>query len=555
MVLAGMLLFYWGSDMVEDQSLTIIGQTVEQAALHIGYTAEEIRFLAETVYTNVSVQEILRADDRTEYESVQDFQILDQIIMRVEDTPRVYRARLFVSNDKFYARDRDSIFPYGDLPIPLPQTPLWTFSSATPRIFGSVTPRRTVAYLMPVRDSADISSILGCLVIDVLEQDLIDILERIRPDEGWTYLVDMDGSPFAVTGSDLNQIPLFSRRDHSMDDIDVTRFFRVEQRIEEFPWTLVHVIPRDELLEGTVHMARIIIVIVAVIAILATVSAVMVAGRITKGIHELTERMRSIRDLYESEERTEPVYGKDEIGMLNENFDGMVQRFRQLVRENYIARIEQREAEFKALQAQINPHFLYNVLEAINWQAVRAGERRISRMVTLLGRFYRMGLSGGKEIVTIGEELEYVRTYLEIQRIRFGETLQVVFDIPDDIQRYAIAKLTLQPLVENAIMHGIMTKPDQDGCIRILGRGNDGIIRLRIEDDGADVDFDRIRYLLVPEEQISGDDENNRSGSGFGIRNVDERIKLYFGDQYGLSVRRQAGKWTVAEISLPATEI
>lgn len=254
----------------------------------------------------------------------------------------------------------------------------------------------------------------------------------------------------------------------------------------------------------------------------------------------------------------------DEVGNLSESFNYMIRKINDLItelNENIEAlkeekenvkkiQMQKRKAELMALQAQINPHFLYNTLNAITWQAAEQGADEISVLANSLGKFFRISLSKGKEIITIGEELAHVESYLRIQGIRYKDKIRYDIQAEEDIRELYIIKLVVQPLVENSIYHGIHLK-DGVGHIHIrISRqtGREGIpaICISVEDDGLGIEKEQLKTIqnALADGHISQD-------SGYGIYNVNERIKLYYGDSYGLRIESEYGTGTKATIEIP----
>lgn len=255
---------------------------------------------------------------------------------------------------------------------------------------------------------------------------------------------------------------------------------------------------------------------------------------------------------------------KDEIGALGTSFNFMIAKINSLLeqlngkieelkREKELVKMVQnqkRKAELKALQAQINPHFLYNTLNAITWQAVRAGATEVGVLSNSLGKFFRISLSRGKEVITIGDELEHVENYLRIQEIRYKDKIRYEILASEDIREKYIIKLVLQPLVENAIYHGLKVKEGL-GMIRIqVKRSRDEregqVIRITVEDNGEGIEEERLKTIQ----------KNLKNGcvyyeDGYGIYNVNERLKLYYGDAYGLELESVYKQGTRALITIP----
>ncbi len=204
-----------------------------------------------------------------------------------------------------------------------------------------------------------------------------------------------------------------------------------------------------------------------------------------------------------------------------------------------------RKAEFELLQAQINPHFLYNTLDAIVWSAESGNQRQVVKMVGSLSDFFRTSLNKGKEIVLIREELQHVRSYLEIQQIRYQDILSYEIDSADSINNYTIPKITIQPLVENALYHGIKNKRG-GGCISVIGREKEDAVEIVVKDNGIGMTPERL-------EEVRKGLEAEAPGQSaiYGLYNVNERIKLSFGAEYGISVESEYGEGSEVTVRLP----
>ena len=229
----------------------------------------------------------------------------------------------------------------------------------------------------------------------------------------------------------------------------------------------------------------------------------------------------------------------DEVGALIRGFRNMIFQIKSLIEDVYESKIIQKDYEMKALQAQINPHFLYNTLSLINWMAIEANQKEISKITLNLSTFYRTALNKGKNILTIKDELKNTKSYLDIQLMMHDYEFDTVMDIDDSILEYKILNLILQPLVENAIDHGIDLKTNGRGKITIIGKKEYNKVLLIVEDNGVGMEQDKIDTILT-----------NKS-KGYGVRNVNERIKLYYGEEYSLFVESQIGKGTKITVKIP----
>ncbi len=239
----------------------------------------------------------------------------------------------------------------------------------------------------------------------------------------------------------------------------------------------------------------------------------------------------------------------DEITELGMSFNIMVGRIRELLDEKIQEQENLKKAELKALQAQINPHFLYNTLDTIVWMAESNKPDQVIEIVRVLSSFFRIALSKGKDWIPIRQEIEHVQSYLTIQKIRYRDILDYKIDVDDDILDSTILKLTLQPLAENALYHGIKNKRG-GGTITIRAhRANQNQVLLEVQDDGVGFTPYKLAQIQATLKEDTGEISGNEGG--FGLENVNKRIELYYGKQYGLSVESQYQSGTRVTVTIP----
>lgn len=285
-------------------------------------------------------------------------------------------------------------------------------------------------------------------------------------------------------------------------------------------------------------MAGVTILICIFAAVLAYfITSGMVSGRIER----LTCLMQEVQE--GSMDMQVGSNDRDEIGMLYRGFGSMMKRIRTLINEVYLGKITQKEAELKALQAQINPHFLYNTLSLINWKALAAGEEDISRMTLAMSTFYRTALNRGRNVLQVEAELSNTRAYLEIQSMLHDGDFDYEIEVQPEILQCESLNLILQPLVENAIHHGIEEKTDGRGKISVRGWKEDNCVWFMVEDNGVGMEQKVADKILTMESK------------GYGVRNVDERIRLCYGEKYAMKVESVVGKGTKMTIHFPAKQL
>jgi two-component system, sensor histidine kinase YesM len=239
----------------------------------------------------------------------------------------------------------------------------------------------------------------------------------------------------------------------------------------------------------------------------------------------------------------------DEITELGMSFNIMIGKIRELLDSKIKEQENLKKAELRALQAQINPHFLYNTLDTIIWMAEAKKTDKVIEIVRALSSFFRISLSKGKDWITIGEEVERTRSYLTIQKMRYQDILDFKIEVDEEVSSFTILKLILQPLIENALYHGIKNKR-QGGTIIVRAKLKDhDEIQLEVEDNGIGFTPEKLAFLQSELEDDSGD---IRLESGYGIGNVNNRIRLYYGRQYGVSVTSEYYTGTRVTLVIPA---
>ena len=292
---------------------------------------------------------------------------------------------------------------------------------------------------------------------------------------------------------------------------------------------------------GTLSFA--VTVIIAVMALLLVLD-ILLSARMTGRIENLlTNVLSSQETMIAPREKS-----GDEIGMLTEAFNDIVDRNESLVNTILKEGIAKKEAKLNMLQAQINSHFLYNSLDVVNWMAIEHGADDVANMVQLLAKFYRISLSKGEEVVQIRSELEHVRTYLEIEKIRFGEDVCYIFEVDPAVNDYLIVKLVLQPIVENAIVHGLMEREENGGTIKVSASEYGEEIVIEVENDSGALSEETLEVMNGLREPPAA--APGKGGSGYGLKNIRERLDLYFGGRSSLRFTYSSGR-VCARIVIP----
>lgn len=273
----------------------------------------------------------------------------------------------------------------------------------------------------------------------------------------------------------------------------------------------------------------------------AVVFAIIVSGTIVRPIKKLKIHMVEVSSgnldsFFESN-------GNDEISVLGTVFNQMLMDIKKLIKQVYEVQAQKRNAELRVLQSQINPHFLYNTLDTIQWKALDYNAYDVADMINSLSNFFRLSLNGGKEFVTIYEETEHVRNYLEIQKMRYNDKVNYNINLKKQISHNIIPKMIIQPLVENSIYHGLKLKK-QKGTININIFPVNDHIKIEVEDNGLGMNFEKLT-------EIRNNLFNSVESEHYGLYNINERLKLTFRDKYSISIEGEYDKGTKVSITIP----
>lgn len=393
----------------------------------------------------------------------------------------------------------------------------------------------------------------GILLIDIRYNSLAQILENITlGNQGYLYMLGNDGEliyhprmQLIATGQAAENTAVATtyqdgayreKYEGEWRDISV-------KSVGYTGWKLLSVTPEKGLSLNNLKMQLFLVFVVAAFLLVLILTNTFISSRITIPIQKLEKSVNAI----EAGELDTEVYmgGSYEIRHLGRSIGDMAKRIKELMEDIVAEHESKRRNEFDILQSQINPHFLYNTLDIIVWMIENEQKQEAVKAVTALARFFRISLSKGKSIITVKDELEHVRNYLMIQQMRFKNKFVYKIEAGEDVLNLVSLKLMLQPLVENAIYHG-MEFMDGDGeiCVEVYRDAEE--LRFLVRDNGLGMTEKQVAELLGEKHHVS-----SKRGSGIGVKNVMERIKLYFGDDYGLSIWSEPDEGTTITIRLP----
>lgn len=394
----------------------------------------------------------------------------------------------------------------------------------------------------------------GILLVDMNFSGIRQLFTEVNNEgKGYVYLIGNDGEIiyhpmqnliFSGIKKENNQIASTYEDGVHNEDFMGEQRVAVVKTVGYTGWKIVSVVSRDSLFQDLKQTRMIALLNLTIAVFLMIFVNQYVAVRISDPLQKLEKSIRGI------EMRQRPsVYigGSPEIQHLGYTIRFMVEELQALTDKMVKEQEEKRRNELDALQSQINPHFLYNTLDSIMWMVESERYEDAISMVQALGKLLRISLSKGKNIISVGDELQHARSYLAIQKYRYKNKFVSCFEVEPGIEQYKTIKLVIQPLIENAIYYG-MEYMDGEGELYIRAYTKEQDLYLEVEDNGPGMPEEQVKNLLT------GGEKARQRGSGIGLKNVNQRIKLYFGDAYGLEIESEPDEGTTVRIHLPKTK-
>ena len=314
---------------------------------------------------------------------------------------------------------------------------------------------------------------------------------------------------------------------------------------EKTGWMVVGCMNMNELTRSSRQGQFIYVMTAVILIIIALLFSNHISRAISRPIQKLRDSMAKVQEGDFSATVME-VPEQNEIGSLTRSFNVMIHQIEELMKQNRIEQEQKRKSELKALQSQINPHFLYNTLDSIIWMAEGKKNEEVVLMTSSLAKFLRQSISNEDQQVSIGQEVEYARSYLTIQKMRYKNKLEYEIYLEASIKSCQIVKLVLQPIIENAIYHGIKYKEGM-GMVTVRGYEKDGCVVLEVADNGVGMDEETLKHIFERHKV-------NYRSNGVGVYNVQKRLKLYYGNDYGITYESEKGMGTKAVITIPKVQ-
>lgn len=554
-----MLFVYYeqSSRILQEEVTQTMQQTLKQAGINLSSRLNYVQNSSNSIFMNNKLYENLDPASPI-IERIAQSKELRNLLESVQTAPDIVRARVFTDPGNLYGFDLLNLFPLDSLKdrpwnnevMNAGGSIVWT--GIYEENYLDSGPARILSCARLLRHPRNFAQSLGVLMLDVPEKMLTEIISELNfPAQSRVYIVDRSGT--IIYSAEQSVIGTKTALERESDEGIIKRsengveVFEVRAPIRAADWRLVLEVPKTGLTHRTTTLSQWSgIATVVGMTIMFLILVFMLLAFVINGMNR---RIKSVVKTI----RTEGVEGLEEPGgdfrLLERVVDHLVHRVKDLMEEAYRSKMLEREAELRALQAQINPHFLYNTLDTINWLAISRDADDISHMIESLSDYFRLSLNKGKDHVCVADELELARVYLEIQQNRFPSTFEFVIESDSEASRCVIPKLTLQPIVENALLHGIRKNKSKIGIINIHAKLCGDVLEITIKDNGIGMDEQLASSLLSTSRPLLHAEGN---GSSYGLYNVNERIKLMAGSEYGLTVCSRLGEGTVVIVRLKA---
>lgn len=561
--------FYLSSEQLYKQFLNRTSFSVErnfdQSYSFLSYKFQNIRTASDILLAEKMLTDVMSSEVSTDFfKQHKDFLDLRPFLSSFEDQRDIQSVKLFVNEQLFYSKDNVNLFSLQNARqtywfkqlINRGEGILWapgsyfTESEASDIDF--------LAVLRPFRNPNDFSELLGVIRLDIPIEAVNDILINAVPiRNSLTYIQNSSGDYVASSNTTLQEEYKISMNEVVSSSQKGPHFVKLANSSHQVylqsrmlpgtDWYMVTAIPLKEIASESRAMLKHSLILLIAIAVIAFMLAILISNYMTSRLTQIMRKMRNVQEGNVVALSLPP--SRDEFGELIENYNYMVGRIGLLMEDQFRSGQIAKSAELKALQAQINPHFLYNTLDMLKWLARKGMTDEIGQVVTSLSNFYKLSLSKGNTVISIRDELLQVSSYMQIQSTRYANKILLDIQVHEEIMDYGILKITLQPIVENAIIHGILCTEEETGTIRIRGGLDKGDIVITVIDDGEGMSPDIVSKLLT-------DDLNHQTrGSGYGLRNINERIHLFYGSDYGLAFDSNPGLGTSVVIRIPAQKL
>lgn len=506
----------------------VLDETLKQNVTALEGSLTAYKNFMDSLVWNANFNQAVTEQYETNFQMYLSYRdVIDPMISNIRNlNPSVERITVYTSNE--------SLYPHGNHVRPLSEIGIQTESLKDSRIHWNYSENKKLELYCKIYSAK--KSEQNIVYMQISDKQTLAHLKTLFQDDYGIFILDENDdtvfSYLAERGGEQSDTP------GKEEMIRSGRCVVKEAQIQLCKWNIVLYRPVGAVSNAARSITILVLFVILICAVLTLLASSVLSKSVVRPIRKLVQNVEQVeagRLTVEIQEES-----SDEIGHLVVSFQRMVKQLNYMINEVYQSKITQQEYEMKALQAQINPHFLYNSLSLINWKAIIAEQEEISEMAQLLSTFYRTTLNKGKNVTTVKGEWDNTCSYIRIQRMMHSGKFEAVLEIEDSILDYEMLNLLLQPLVENAIVHGLDHK-ETEGVKRlsVSGRSEDGVLVFQVSDNGCGMTEDVLCNILTAQT------------SGYGVQNVHHRIQLYYGEEYGLAYESKRNAGTTVRLTIP----
>ena len=542
------------SDSIYENAVNYMNQIIKQVNYDLDSYVGFLKNISYIVSTNEDVSNYLFNEEQTDEElNGEKERILTQFKTILDSRADIYNIAVVADNGRNVLNYGDDDFTkYIDI-----KNQEWYKNALESKSGISVSPSHVqnaiedcykwVITLSKALPNYNTGKNEGVFFVDLNYNAISDLCSNNIGNKGYIFLMDEEGNIIYHPKQQLIYGGLLEENIEeilsSEEDFFISgdKIYTVSKSVET-GWITVGTISAAELFENNKQVQGMYLLVAGALLICVLIVSSIIAKQITKPIKKLSKSM-SMVEHGEFDKASVPITDDNEIGMLSRSFNVMTEKIHTLMEQNIYEQEEKRKNEMKALQAQINPHFLYNTLDSIIWMSEAGKNEEVVLMTSALAKLLRQSISNDRAKVTVSEEINYVKSYLTIQKMRYKDKLEFSINVSPEIMNVKIIKFALQPLVENAIYHGLKYK-ETKGNLIIEGYKEGEKAVLVVKDDGIGMDEETLKHIF------DGSQKGNKS-NGVGVPNVQKRIQLYFGPEYGITYRSRKGEGTEVTVTVP----
>lgn len=544
-----------------------INQSSSQTENFITNYIENMYYISQLIADNATIKDIFHSADKNKERAIdnqyREYWKLYNVLANIELSNATYKIGLYVPDSFIYSNNNYYFYPesslkqredYENIMESIKQDKLYFALIDEVPSFNPNMVETYIALFQKINIETENGSTTYVSKVEIPINELKIVLDKTRSTKNnLVYLVDESGNLLLASNQNYfeelkksNTLPTQKVDSWSLLKLGEKEYYVVYQQIKGYNWKLFSLIPKEEFQGQSSFIWFMVFLTIILLSIAVSLVSYRLSRHYTKRLSDLNQNIKNLKSgELNTTLRSKTTQSLDEIDEIYLSFNYMTDELRRLMKEHYRLGKNVMSAELRALQAQINPHFLYNTLDIINWGAIDYGATQVAEIARNLGQFYRLSLNHGKSAIAIKDELKHVEAFVNIENAHFDDAIHLSIEVGEEIMQYACLNIILQPFVENAIVHGIAKYSEITECnIDITAKLESHDIIFCIKDDGRGIKEEQLSSILSDSES----DLNN----GYGIKNINFRIKLCYGDKYGISYKSNLGFGTEVFIRIPA---